>query len=64
MKVGDLVRLSDHTVFDKPDCINSKSVGIILEREYPCGMAWVQWIGRCDWDYMFLEDLEIASESS
>ena len=70
MKVGDLVKLLDNPEVQENNMgIDSESVGIILEM--PAWMclgelvvcAWVQWSGNPDWDSMFLEDLEIVSES-
>ena len=68
MKVGDLVKLLDNPEVQGNNMgIDSQSVGIILERgealDGPLRMVWVQWAARCDWEAMFLEDLEIVSES-
>ena len=72
MKVGDLVRLlDDPEVHRNNGEIPADSIGVVVEEvvlphhacEPPLWSAWVQWNGRSDWDSMFVEDLEIISES-
>jgi hypothetical protein len=66
VKVGDLVRL-----LDDPDVrrnngeISPDAIGVVVEDHLgdPLASMWVQWSGRCDWDSMFVEDLEILSEA-
>ena len=72
MKVGDLVRLlDDPEVRRNNQDIPHDSIGFVVEEPstacFQKGGAlpsmWVQWPGRGDWDSMFVEDLEIVSES-
>ena len=61
MQVGDLVRLlDDPEVHRNNGEIPPDALGIVVEEEPPPSMwsVWVQWNGRCDWDSMFVEDLE------
>ncbi len=72
MKVGDLVRLvDDREVHMNNGEIPPDAIGIVVEVPSqdvfgPGGALdsrWVQWNGRWDWDSMYIEDLEIISES-
>ena len=72
MKVGDLVRLlDDPEVRRNNDEIPPDAIGIVVEESktavFQKGGAmpamWVQWPDRWDWDSMFIEDLEIISET-
>ena len=72
MKVGDLVKIREGgsgLVWDGE--IAPDAVGIVVEEPstacFQKGGAlpsmWVQWPDRWDWDSMFIEDLEIISET-
>jgi hypothetical protein len=65
VQVGDLVRLlDDPEVHGNNGEIPPDAVGIVVEESstnWPS--MWVQWGGRWDWDSMYIEDLEIISES-
>ncbi len=70
MKVGDLVKLlNDPEVHRNNGEIPPDAIGIVVEESsHPVfqeggAMAsmWVQWLGRWDWDSMFIEDLEVIS---
>ena len=73
MKVGDLVKLLDdaRVHMDNSD-IGSESLGVIVEDgdewsvdkgpDRP-GWRWVKWPENPDWDCMYVEDLEVISES-
>ena len=72
MKVGDLVRLlDDPEVRRNNQDIPPDALGIVAEEpsaalwqsDGPLASMWVQWVGRADWDSMFVEDLEIVSAS-
>ncbi len=72
MKVGDLVRLlDDPEVHRNNGGIPPDSIGIVVEEPSTpvfgprdaLDSRWVQWNGRWDWDSMYIEDLEIISES-
>ena len=73
MKVGDLVKLlNDPEIHGNYSDIDSESVGLIVEvgEEWSkplgpdrLGWRWVMWSGRCDWDCVYVEDLEAINES-
>ena len=56
MQVGNLVR----------NLLN-KRIGIVTEVDSENNLdhvhVWVRWIGNCDWDLHFPEDLEVISEA-
>ena len=68
MKVGDLVKLLDEPgVRRNNQDVSPDSVGLVVEMncvhaEGPLASRWVQWIGKPDWDTMYVEDLEVVSE--
>ena len=72
MQVGDLVRLlDDPEVRRNNDEIPPDAIGIVVEESKTAAFQkggampsmWVQWPDRWDWDSMFIEDLEIVSET-
>jgi len=69
VQVGDLVKLLDNPeVHRNNEEIPPDSIGVVVEDHLgdlgdPLASMWVQWNGRRDWDSMYVEDLEIVSES-
>ena len=72
MKVGDMVRLLDDPEVRRDNAdIPPDALGIVVQESltacFQMGGAlpsmWIQWPGRDDTDSMFVEDMEIISES-
>ena len=73
MQVGDLVKLlDDPRVHMDNSNIGSESLGVVVEDEKVwsankdsdrLGWRWVKWPENPDWDCMYVEDLELVSES-
>jgi hypothetical protein len=74
VKVGDLVKLLDEPEARRNNQdVSPDSVGLVVKMnlvaaergvhtEGPLASRWVQWIGKPDWDIMYVEDLEVVSE--
>ena len=64
MKVGDLVRLLPDPQVQRSNCdIPADSVGLVVEEVGDLRVSvWIQWVGRPDWDSMYVEDLVVLSE--
>ena len=69
MKVGDLVKLlNDPDVHGNNPYIDPNALGLIVEwtchgDSGPLASAWIKWQNYSDWDCLFVEDLEVISES-
>ena len=69
MKVGDLVKLlNDPDVHGNNPNIDPNKLGLIVEWTCngdtgPLASAWIMWQNNSDCDCLFLEDLEVISES-
>ncbi len=59
MKVGNLVR----NLLNKRIGIVTEVDALLSDNDHDHVRVWVRWIGNCDWDLHFPEDLEVLNES-